>query len=236
MKKCFYGAFFGGSFLFSTDMLLNVHSHFPGKKGEYVIQSLWEHYEKVREAGLFSLGVHPRYIVEDASGQLEQLRIWAGHSSVMAIGECGLDRRYPTDLKKQSDVFFAQVLLAAEFRKPLVIHCVRAWEEVFHLLGRASFSFPVIFHGFNKGPSIARRIIESGYYLSIGQWIEKARIRELLKEIPLERLFLETDAVAVPIESIYEMAAASYHMPLPSFSTQIMNNGLRVFGEKLLSV
>lgn len=223
-------------FLYSAGMLLNVHSHFPPQEGAVVVQSLWEHYEKVQEKGLFSLGVHPRYIAEDPSGQIDELRAWAGHSNVVAIGECGLDRRYPTDFSIQVDVFARQIRLASEMEKPLIIHCVRAWEEVFRLLAEASFSFPVIFHGFNKGPAVARRIVQKGYYLSIGQWIERERIRAVLQDVPLDHLFLETDAVSVSIAHIYALAAAAYHMPLHSFALQIMNNGRRVFGEKFIEV
>jgi TatD DNase family protein len=113
---------------------------------------------------------------------------------------------------------------------------VRAWEEVFHLLAEACFSFPVIFHGFNKGPAIARRIVGKGYYLSIGQWIERERIRAVLQDVPLAHLFLETDAVSVSIAHIYALAAAAYDMPLHSFVLQIMNNGRRVFGEKFIEL
>jgi TatD DNase family protein len=217
-------------------MLLNVHSHFPSVKDECVIRSLWEQYEIAGGKGLFSLGIHPRYITEEGTEQFEQLRSRAALPQVVAIGECGLDKRAEASLAIQSALFTLQIKLAAEYRKPLIIHCVRAWEEVFHLLEKERFSFPVVFHGFNKGESMATRIISKGYYLSFGKWIEKERIRTVLKKTPMDRVFLETDAVDIPIEEVYSMAATATGLALDTLSDQIKENGLRVFGEKILSV
>lgn len=217
-------------------MLLNVHSHFPSVKDECVIRSLWEHYDNAFQKGLFSLGIHPRYIFHEGIEQFAQLRLRADLPQVIAIGECGLDRRAETRLEIQAALFTLQIRLASEFRKPLIIHCVRAWEEVFQLLEKEHFSLPVVFHGFNKGESMAMRIIEKGYYISFGKWIEKERIRSVLQKIPLDRVFLETDAVDISIEEIYSMAADATRLPLDTLSAQIKENGLRVFGDKILSI
>ena len=217
-------------------MLLNVHSHFPSVKDECVIRSLLERYEIAGGKGLFSIGIHPRYINRDGTEQLEQLRSLAALPQVVAIGECGLDRRSEVSLAIQSALFSLQIQLAGEYRKPLIIHCVRAWEEVFHLLEKERFSLPVVFHGFNKGETMASRIISKGYYISFGKWIEKERIRMVLKKVPMDRIFLETDAVDIPIEEVYSMAANATGLTFDNLSAQIKENGLRVFGDKLLSI
>ena len=86
---------------------------------------------------------------------LSALKIFSKTDSVLAIGECGLDKACDTNFKLQQQVFTTQVNWANEIKKPLIIHCVRAYGEVLSLLQKNNNKVPVIFHGFNKNGAVA---------------------------------------------------------------------------------
>lgn len=217
-------------------MFFNIHSHFAAGKDEIVIQNLYGNYHSMAPTGYFSLGIHPMHLTPDPAKQYDALLRWAGDARVWAVGECGLDRRATSEFALQSSVFSLQIRLANELRKPLIIHCVRAWEDIFRLLEKERFRLPVIFHGFNKTLDMAQRIVSMGYYLSFGQLLEKDRLQEVFRLIPKEFVFLETDAMPVPIASIYTLAAQTAGITLSSLCLQINANARNVFGEKCTSL
>lgn len=167
---------------------------------------------------------------------MDALRDWCRHPHVLAIGECGLDKVCTTSFSLQQQVFSAQVQSANEIGKPMIIHCVRAWEEVLHLLQQQRNRVPVIFHGFNKNRAIAQRIINRGYYVSFGKSLEKLAIREVLAALPPDKIFLETDAAAVSIKSIYKWAADAFSIEINSLLLQIQKNAATVFGAALVQL
>lgn len=195
-----------------------------------MIRNLHDHWEKAVIPGRFSIGIHPWYIERTGQEQLRQLEQWSTHPHVLAIGECGLDKVCSTDFSLQQEVFTGQIRLANSIQKPLVIHCVRAWEEVFSLLKKQEIAVPVIFHGFAKNAAMASRIISDGYYLSFGKALQRERIREVLRYIPADRFFLETDDAALSIESVYDMAIDTLSIDHNSLSLQLQKNAATVFG------
>ncbi len=211
-------------------MYLNLHSHSPAKNGETVIQSLSGHYETAGGKGLFSLGIHPWYIADPPLVQWESLQRWAGLPQVVAIGECGLDKVCTTPFSLQEMVFRDQIRLAATLKKPLIIHCVRAWEEVFSLLQSAHPGVPVVFHGYAKNAELALRIINKGYYISFGKALSTAALQETLRNIPPDRFFLETDDSMLEIATVYQWAAEALAIDGNSLSLQLQNNARTVFG------
>ncbi|MFN0082223.1 MAG: TatD family hydrolase [Ferruginibacter sp.] len=153
----------------------------------------------------------------------------------MAVGECGLDKVCDTDFALQQDVFAAQVMLANKLEKPLIIHCVRAFEEVLHILRQQNNKVPVIFHGFSKHKELAQNLTSNGYFLSFGKSILSEKKGEILRELPLEKIFFETDNAAVKIETIYEQAAYILNLSLKQIQLQIIKNAQEVFGVKLFN-
>ena len=218
-------------------LFINIHSHQPPAAQEWCIQNLYNGFDRAELPGHYSIGIHPWYI--EAANWLQQmdtLRDWCHHPHVLAIGECGLDKVCTTSFSLQQQVFLAQLQIANEVGKPLIIHCVRAWEEVLHLLQQQQNRVPVIFHGFNKNIAIAQRIINKGYYLSFGKSLEKMAIREVLAALPPDKIFLETDAAAVTIESIYKWAADAFSIEINSLLLQIQKNAATVFGAALVQL
>jgi len=217
-------------------LYLNIHSHNTPSPNEWLIQNLHDHWEKVALSGRFSIGIHPWYIERDGKAQLNKLKQWAKHPHALAIGECGLDKVGNTDFSLQQQLFTEQILLANTIQKPLIIHCVRAWEEVLSLLKRLNKSSKVIFHGFNKNEALACRIASEGYYVSFGKALQQERIRKILQHIPADRFFLETDDTALSIETVYDLAAGALSIDHNSLSLQLQKNAAAVFGTAALQL
>jgi TatD DNase family protein len=147
---------------------------------------------------LISVGLHPWYIGADWEELLRMLNEVAGKKQVLMIGEAGLDKVCKTDFALQQTVFLRQIELAEEIQKPLIIHCVKAWQELIAIREKVLPSVPWIIHGFRGKPELARQLLELGINLSYG---EKFNI-DSLHITPLERLCTETDESKLSIEEI----------------------------------
>ena len=167
----------------------------------------------------FSVGIHPWYIEGDGRAQLEALWKVARLPEVWLIGEAGLDKNSP-DLPLQQTLFETQALLAEELRKPLVVHCVRAWQE---LLGSYRKLHPLsawIIHGFRGKRALAEQLLNVGFYLSFGAHFQA----EALQAAYPHRFFLETDESPLPIQTIYQHAADSLSLPVEEVAEQAERN------------
>jgi TatD DNase family protein len=187
---------------------------------------------EIGDKQFYSLGMHPWYIApSSAETELKELRDAIVKPNVLAIGECGLDRVCEIDFELQKQYFIKQIELANEIRKPLIIHCVRAFDEVLHLLKQHHISVPVIFHGFNKNEKVASQILKQGYLLSFGQKLMFESNATVFKSTPINRLFLETDDGGVAIEEVYRIAAEIKGISIEEMQEQIQKNTILVFGE-----
>jgi TatD DNase family protein len=151
--------------------------------------------------------------------------------NVLAIGECGLDNVCDTPWEDQRNAFIPQVVLANKLRKPLIIHCVRAYDELEALLLQQRNNVPVIIHGFNRKQTIAGKLLESGYYLSFGRALmnEGAPAQAVFRNIPLDRFFLETDNSDISIKDIYIKAAEIKETSVDGIILQVQQNFKKVF-------
>src|SRR5690554_1127013 len=151
-----------------------------------------------RHSGLFpALGLHPYFIEEHSPEQLEVLRqmLRAESDILLAVGEIGVDARKPS-LEVQWELFRAQLDLAQEFSKPVIIHSVKTHDEVCAELRRRQFGQGVI-HAFSGSRQQAENFVECGLWLGIGGVITHERSRKTrgaIRQIPLEKLVLESDA------------------------------------------
>lgn len=130
----------------------------------------------------------------------------------------------------QRVIFIRQVELAQSVGKPLIIHCVRAFDDILSILKKLRVSIPVIFHGFNRSDILAARIIADGYYLSFGRHLLTSNVAEVFRKLPTDRVFLETDDADVPIEEIYAAAARIRGMHIDDIATRINLNVKHIFG------
>lgn len=156
----------------------------------------------------FGLGIHPWYCVRDWQASVSQLNIeivkqmeQADDSSrLVAIGECGLDGLYRDSWQWQLPCFEAHLVLARRYRLPIIIHSVKAHNDVLELLKRHPLEKGGVIHGFYGGPQLARRYLDLGMKLGIGDLLlnEKAsKLQETIVNLPLTSFVIETDLALI---------------------------------------
>jgi len=178
-----------------------------------------------------SVGIHPWYI-ENAETQLAQLHEWATHSNVRAIGECGLDRLRGPSLAVQQAVFEQQIALSEAIRKPIIIHCVKAFAQILVVYKRLKPTQPWILHGVNNRLSVVKPLLDAGLYGSFGAALLRpaSSAHQVLTTVDPDRILLETDGQPVSIQAIYEAAANRLNWPMEHLVRQVWDNAQRVFG------
>jgi len=176
------------------------------------------------ECEWFSCGVHPWYS-EDAEPQLKFLKEVADDHRIVAIGEAGFDRLRGPELPFQEYIFEQQIKLSEHLKKPLIIHCVKAWDELLHMHKKHKPTQTWIIHGYRGKLELTRQLLSHGFMFSIGDKFNERAI----KEIPIDRLFCETDVSDVTIEEVYEQVADSLGMPVEILASCIEENVKKVF-------
>lgn len=174
----------------------------------------------------FSCGIHPWYIT-DAEAQSLQLESLLSDPRVLAVGEAGLDKTVTdrTPLAQQTELFRRQAILAEEYHKPLIIHCVKAWDELLFLRRQIRPAQPWIIHGFRGKEPLARQLLAHGLYLSFGERFQPAALRAAWPD----RLLLETDEARIPICEVYRMAAESIPVEECELRDQMKHNWQVIF-------
>ncbi|MGY6274987.1 TatD family hydrolase [Methylomonas sp. MgM2] len=184
-------------------------------------------------ASYFSLGIHPWFIErQDINVAIQTLETYCHHPKLLAIGECGLDKTLSIDLSAQSIVFRRQIELSERWKKPLIIHCVRAFNELMQIKKSVNTAVPWIVHGYNNKPELAKQLLRHGFYLSLGKVLlnPQSNAYRVLGTMPFERLFLETDdADDLSINAIYAAAAKITGLTADALRRQIFHNFKRVF-------
>ncbi len=152
-----------------------------------------------------AVGVHPNGVAQCGEGKrtLTQLRAWTRHPRVVAIGEIGLDYyREATPPQAQQEALRAQLDLAAEAGLPVILHQRASAQDLLVLLETWVRYLPPehprgVLHSFSAGPEEARRALDLGFAIGITGPVtfKKAEtLRQVVAEVPLERLLIETDA------------------------------------------
>jgi TatD DNase family protein len=200
-------------------MLINLHTHHKKEIGLEIIHAkevLTSHY---------SYGVAPF----EADQFLFDETICT-HKNCLAIGEIGLDKTNQTDINKQIKDFKSQLIYAEKLKLPVIIHCVKAYNELIDIKRTLKPIQPWIIHGFRK-TNLTTTLINEGFYLSIGTAILRdKKLQYSIKTIPNDRLFLETDNdINHNIDEVYQQVASLKEISLLALKTIISNNFKTVF-------
>jgi TatD DNase family protein len=180
--------------------------------------------ERIGSALFLSVGIHPWYI-ENVEEQIEQLKNWAILPEVVALGEAGLDKQSAIPLDVQQEVFIRQAALAEESKKPLIVHCVKAWQELLEIKKQINPQLPWIIHGFRGKPKLAEQLIRQNVYISFGEYFHP----ESLHVAYPDRIFTETDDKAISIQTIYQQIASSLGISKEKLAGQIRRNVSHLF-------
>jgi TatD DNase family protein len=174
-----------------------------------------------------SVGLHPWFLTKDNfENDFKKLSQYIENQEIIALGECGLDRLKGEDLAFQTPAFEAQIRLAESVQKPVIIHCVKAYNEVISLKKKLKPTIPLIIHGFNQNETILKELVKNGFYISLGAAVlkEDSNAAKYISQIPLNQLFFETDDKEVSIIAIYEKSAELLGMDLEVLKSLVFQN------------
>jgi len=177
----------------------------------------------------FSIGIHPW----DADLEFSKIEFenFISHQNCIAIGECGLDKLKGVDLEFQKTIFKYQLELALCHQKPVIIHCVKAFDEIIEICEPFQNKIPLIIHGFNKSQQLAKQLIESGFYISLGDAIFKKSDFNF-NAICLDNLFLETDIDdKLTISEIYKSCSLRFNISENDLKEKIYSNFTNLFSK-----
>ena len=124
------------------------------------------------------------------------------------------------------EVFEEMIRLSETLRKPVIVHCVRAYSEIIEMRKKTKATMPWVIHGFNSSVETMRQLLRYDIYISLGEILYRNENQavKILKNIPIERLFLETDVSGRNIKDVYEKAAELMGWELDFLCTKIFEN------------
>jgi TatD DNase family protein len=144
-------------------------------------------------------GIHP-WMAEsvDMHSSLEKFRSMLEADSALGVGEIGLDRLKVKEVTdRQREVFAAQLELAAEAKRPVVLHGAKCWGEVMKMIKPYAGRIPAfLFHGFSRSGGLVPDIAAVNGFVGVGKAVlndHAVNYRSLVRDLPKERILVETD-------------------------------------------
>lgn len=182
----------------------------------------------------FSVGLHPWFLEEENfEKHIKIINQIAKSQQVWAIGETGLDKAIKIDFSLQLVVFQKHIEISENLKKPLIVHCVKSYNEILSLHKKLQPSQNWLIHGFRANTQIALHLQEKGIYLSFGEALLKSpKLQETFAQIQPEYFFLETDDSGISIEKIYETAFQIRKTSPKEVQKQIKQNLCKFFKKK----
>jgi TatD DNase family protein len=207
---------------------IHVHNGIPAE-GNYILESLMAHEEKIPEdkPGIaYTFGIHPWFLNENNfNQQLESVGHIAGDPKIIAIGEAGFDKLRGPSIDLQRKVFEEQIAISEDLKKPVVIHCVRAWEELLSVQKKLKPRMTWLIHGFRGNVELATQLLSKGMYLSFWfDFVLRPNAGILLRQLPSDRIFLETDGADVDIRAIYNKVAGDLGLSVGELKSILLEN------------
>lgn len=209
---------------------IDIHSHgADSMAGIFTVENIMAHEKRVPEdkSGTgFSYGIHPWFLDENNHRQLiDSVREIAGNKYISAIGEAGFDKLKGPSMELQIRAFEEQTVISEENKKPMFIHCVRAWDELLSAQKKIRPRMPWMVHGFTGSKELAAQLISKGMYISFWyDFVIRPVSSPLLKNLPKDRIFLETDGADVDIRDIYKKVSVDLEMNLEELKSVILSN------------
>lgn len=207
----------------------HAHQQMPADN-EIVIQSLFlqdDLIAPVSDKIFFTAGLHPWHAdLLDKEQIKSRLKELIDHKFILAVGECGIDRLKGPDMQIQVETFKTQIEIAEEHKLPLIVHSVKAHNEILKLKKETKSNVPWVIHHFNGSKEMAIDLIDHGFYLSVSHHIrnEHAKLSKYFHELPIEKIFLETDDFRIEIKELYQIAAQKMSISLEDLKKSLVQN------------
>lgn len=205
----------------------DIHTHaIPENPSQAIVSVNADMLPMDRNIRFASIGIHPWNLTEDnAEEQWNTLKEFLKDQRAVAIGEVGLDKLRGASMELQTSIFRQEIALAEASCFPMVIHCVRAYNELIQLKRECRPKQPWIIHGFRGKPSVAQELLKHGCWLSFGSNYQEESVRTT----PLNRLFIETDEAEESIGNIYQRIAHTRGISLEELEEEVKKNVRKVF-------
>lgn len=187
--------------------------------------------KNINKYSQYTIGIHPWNCHDEKINSLFSF-IKEHAQSIIGIGECGLDRYAKAEMYAQETIFIKHAELSETLKKPLIIHCVKAFNELLRIHKDFSPKMPWIVHGFNRNPEIAELLLNRNMILSIGAVLldNRQSIIDIMNMIPDKQLVLETDISTVSIVEIYKAASKAKQMTLQDITFSIEQTIHSIYG------
>ena len=219
--------------IFHHSHYLDFHTHSMRETDRAnVMEIVSLHLGKEKAHEYFTVGLHPWWIEQPVTlAQRKELELQLSDPMCLAMGEMGLDNLKGPAIEVQMDILRSQLKIADEVKKPVIIHCVRAFGQ----LSEIKKEFPGIekwcVHGYGRHATLAKQLIDQGFYLSLMPGLPPAKYASLLEALPIDRLFLETDNMPdADIIGVYEAMASLANLSVVELKEQMNNNAKAFFG------
>ncbi len=212
-------------------MLLDIHTHnltqARNGKAIYNLDLTGDTMPDLADDVYYSLSIHPWLCDEPRTDTvLARLRQFADHPRVIALGEIGLDKLRGAPLDSQIKLMHQVLTLNEIFRLPVIIHCVKAIDEIMTLRKQQRADYTWIIHGFRgKLTQMYDLTMRHGFYLSFGEHY----CPDSLHNIPADHLCMETDESHISIEQLIQSAATIRETTPDCLSEQLQANYKQIF-------
>lgn len=192
----------------------------------------------IDNGGYISLGLHPWDIVEEnIANEISFIKQHVDANNVIYVGECGIDKCYAniTPIALQQHIFELHIQISETHSKPLLIHCVRAVNEIINLKKKHKPKQQWIVHGFNNNVSTAKMLVGEGIMLSFGAALlnSNSNARKVIATLDNKSFVLETDGKDTSIYDIYQAAANIRGTTLKEIELTMEQNFERIVGHKI---
>lgn len=205
--------------------IIDTHTHKRDREDISIINiSLTEPLQNLPK--YFSAGIHPWHINKVSITELQTLlSLFSTLNGLVAIGEAGIDKLITTDLQLQTDIFRKQAIIADQLNLPLIIHCVKAQQEIIAVKKEIKPKNTWIVHGFRGKKEQAEQLIKAGIMMSFGLFYNE----EAIKCVSDDNLLIETDDCDTDIMSIAEKVAQSRGVDKEHIISTVSSNIKRLF-------
>lgn len=212
-------------------LLVDIHTHSNCSEESEVVKLIslmaGERIPLHTKNCFFSYGIHPWQL----ETQKKETLMTAFEAKIdsdlfVAIGETGIDKTREIPIELQIEVFEYQLHIAKQKQLPVVLHIVKAIDEVVRSVSKIKPDVPIILHAFNGTKEQVVQLSKKGFYFSVGSAINKSdsRIATALKTIPINRLFFETDTNQQNIASVYEKAVEILNTDIETLQQTVFEN------------
>lgn len=206
---------------------VNIHTHTYVPDGSIQVVSLdigeIGELDRFRETQYLTAGIHPYNAAKYSGANIEEL-FHPILQRLSGIGEIGLDRSIDTSIELQTEVFVKQLGIASKEHLPAIVHCVKAYSDLLGVL-KSFRDITYIFHGFYGNMQVEEQLLQYKSFFSLGiRELSRPNASDKLRQIPLDRLLLETDNKECSIEETYKSTCEFFEIGMTELKEQIFNN------------